>query len=62
MGDAGAITDPSIICGAPVAGSPECPTDAAQPVVDRDGDTLYPVDSEFGFYVVDFLGAQAKVT
>ncbi len=29
-------------------------------MIDRDGDTLYPVDSEFGFYVVDFLGAQAK--
>lgn len=60
VGDAGAVSDPTIICGAPIDGSPECPPEAAQPVVDRDGDTLYPVDSEFGFYVVDFLGAQEK--
>ena len=28
---------------------------------DKEGVTLYPVDSEFGFYVVDFLGAVGKV-
>ncbi len=61
VGDAGAVHDPSIVCGAPVDGSPSCPADAAQPVVDKDGTPLYPVDSEFGFYVVDFLGASSKV-
>ncbi len=30
-------------------------------MVDKQGVTLYPVDSEFGFYVVDFLGAEGKV-
>ncbi len=27
----------------------------------KDGVTLYPIDSEFGFYVTDFLGAEDKV-
>ena len=60
VGTAGRVTDPSIVCGAPIAGSPACPVDAAQPVMDSDGDLLFPVDSEFGFNVVDFLGAQPK--
>ncbi len=59
VGPAGRVADPSILCGAPITGSPPCPADAAQPILD-DGDTLYPVDSEFGFNVVDFLGAQPK--
>ena len=25
--------------------------------IDKDGNTLYAVDSEFGFYVTDFIGA-----
>ena len=29
-------------------------------LLDKSGVTLYPVDSEFGYYVVDFLGAQGK--
>jgi len=48
--------DPSIICE---IGSVVCPTDNPA-FVDKSGVTLYPVDSEFGFYVVDFLGAQPK--
>jgi len=52
--------DPTIVCGAPILGSPTCPPDASQPMVDNDGDLIYPIDSEFGFFVVDFLGAQAK--
>ncbi|MGB5335214.1 MAG: hypothetical protein WBN07_06315, partial [Woeseiaceae bacterium] len=47
----------SIICG---VGFTSCPEDNG-PVVDKQGVTLYPVDSEFGFYVVDFLGAEGKV-
>ena len=54
-------TNPDIICGAPIDGSPDCLPDDSQPFVDKDGDTLYPIDSEFGFDVVDFLGAQGKL-
>jgi hypothetical protein len=58
-------TDPSgyngstFICGVPDETSIACP-DGYGPVVDKQGVTLYPVDSEFGFYVVDFLGAEGK--
>lgn len=31
-----------------------------EPFVDKDGYTLYGIDSEFGFNVTDFLGAEAK--
>ena len=31
------------------------------PFLDKSGVMLYPVDSEFGFYIVDFLGAQGKI-
>ena len=58
FGPAGAIQDTSIICG--VAGGAGCP-DGIGPVTDKSGVTLYPVDSEFGYYVVDFLGAVQKV-
>ena len=37
-----------------------CPADNP-PVVDKAGVTLYPVDSEFGYYIVDFVGAEGKV-
>ena len=58
FGAAGTMEDRSLICG--VTGSTaNCPW-WAMPFVDKEGVTLYPVDSEFGFYVVDFLGAQAK--
>lgn len=61
VGPAGAIQDPTIVCGASaiVPGSPACPKGVA-PIVDKEGVTLYPIDSEFGFNVVDFLGAQVK--
>jgi hypothetical protein len=51
----GTSIDNTIICG---LGTP-CPEGIA-PVVDKAGVTLYPVDSEFGFYVVDYLGAEGK--
>ncbi|NND91621.1 MAG: hypothetical protein HKN42_12240 [Granulosicoccus sp.] len=55
-GPAGAVPDQTnIICGL----TDTCPTGIA-PVTDKQGVTLYPVDSEFGFYVVDFLGAATK--
>jgi len=58
FGTGGATQDTSIICG--VAGSSAtCPPDNG-PVVDKAGVTLYPVDSEFGYYIVDFLGAEGK--
>lgn len=57
FGTAGALQIPSILCDA--AGAPACP-DGVSPLLDRDGTTLYPIDSEFGFYVVDFVGAEAK--
>jgi NAD-dependent dihydropyrimidine dehydrogenase PreA subunit len=56
-GPAGADQDTSILCG---VGGTTCPTGAAKPFTDRDGTTLYPIDSEFGFYVVDFVGAEGK--
>lgn len=45
-------------CGLPT-GKATCPADTP-PIVDKDGTVLYPIDSQFGFYVVDFLGAQGK--
>jgi hypothetical protein len=58
FGTTGATQDLSIICGVP-GSTGICPTDN-QPFLDKSGVWLYPVDSEFGFYVVDFLGAQGK--
>ncbi len=52
----GASIDPTIICGLGVP----CPADNG-PVVDKQGVTLYPVDTEFGYYIVDFLGAEGKI-
>ena len=53
----GTSIDDTIICD---LGSVPCPADNG-PVIDKAGVTLYPVDSEYGFYVVDFLGAEGKV-
>lgn len=49
--------NPNLLCG--IAGSPPCPKDGLQPLT-VDGVTLYPIDSEFGFYVVDFVGGFTK--
>lgn len=58
-GVAGSIHDPGIICGLDVA--VPCPDNATQPIIDKKtGQMLYPVDSEFGFYVTDFVGAAPK--
>ena len=57
FGTVGATQDSSIICG--VEGGATCP-DEIGPVLDKSGVMLYPVDTEFGFYIVDFLGAQGK--
>jgi uncharacterized repeat protein (TIGR01451 family) len=54
-GYGGADVDRDIICG--TSSGATCDID---PVVDKSGVTLYPVDSEFGYYVVDFLGAVQK--
>lgn len=35
-------------------------TSDVAPLTDKDGNTLYAIDSEFGFHVNDFLGADAK--
>ncbi|TXS96183.1 hypothetical protein FV139_01365 [Parahaliea maris] len=53
----GAIGEPDAraICGLDVP----CPAEVA-PFTDKQGVMLYPVDTEFGFNVVDFLGAQEK--
>ncbi|MCW8844278.1 MAG: DUF11 domain-containing protein [Gammaproteobacteria bacterium] len=55
--------DVSILCGYPDLNSPACPTDDDQPQVftDKEGITLYPVDSAFGYYVEDYVGAAEKV-
>ncbi len=61
-GNTGATEDRSIICGEPSSDVQKCPDDAAQPIVDKKtGQELYPIDSEYGFYVVDFVGALEKV-
>jgi len=49
----------TFICDVPDGTATACP-EGFGPVVDKQGVTLYPVDSEFGFYVVDFLGAEGK--
>lgn len=45
--------DPTII---DLDGTPDIPT-----LTDKNGDVLSPIDSEFGFYVQDFIGATDKV-
>ena len=57
FGNGGATQDTDIICD---LGTTTCPPDN-QPFLDKSGVMLYPTDSEFGFYVVDFLGAQGKI-
>ncbi len=52
----GTVQDKTIICGLP--GGVACGD--IKPKVDKSGVTLYPVDSEFGYYIVDFLGAEGK--
>lgn len=56
FGTEGAQQDTTIICDLGPVG---CPEDIG-PVVDKEGVTLYPVDSAFGYYIVDFVGAQGK--
>jgi len=55
--------DDTIICGVPDSNGDianPCPSEAPPKMVDKDNSVLYPIDSEFGFEVVDFLGAVAK--
>jgi hypothetical protein len=59
FGPNGATQRKDILCGVPEEDVPACP-DGVSPFVDKAGNTLYPVDSEFGFHVVDFVGAEAK--
>lgn len=59
-GDSGIKNWPRAICGIGVPGSVACPTDGPQPFVDKQGVTLYPVSTQWGFEVVDFLGAVEK--
>ena len=61
FGASGIKNDTRGICGLPdVEGVSPCPEDGAQPFTDKQGIKLYPVNSKFGFNVVDFLGAQEK--
>lgn len=55
-GSAGTSVDPTIICG--IGGTP---CGDINDYLDKSGVRLYPVDSEFGYYVVDFLGAELKM-
>ena len=57
FGTGGLTQDTDIICD---LGTTDCPEEN-KPYVDKAGVTLYPTDTEFGFYVVDFLGAEGKV-
>ncbi|MFT6899520.1 MAG: hypothetical protein ACJA13_003958 [Paraglaciecola sp.] len=56
-GTTGAQSDPTIICGLP--GGVAC--GEIGDFLDKSGVRLYPVDSEFGYYIVDFLGAEGKI-
>ena len=54
--------EPDILCGVtgvPDVISAQCPEET-QPIFDKGGNELYPIDSEFGFDVADFLGAMQK--
>lgn len=55
-GTSGSANDPSIICGIG-----DFPCTQITDFLDKSGVRLYPVDSEFGYYVVDFLGAEGKI-
>ncbi|MEZ5573867.1 MAG: hypothetical protein R3E64_17910 [Halioglobus sp.] len=59
-GASGIINTPTAICGTGLPTTPSCPEDGPQPFTDKEGIRLYPVNSNFGFDVVDFLGAQEK--
>ena len=59
-GPEGTFQDTGLICGPGFTVDP-CPADSPQPFEDKSGTTLFPVDSEFGFYVADFVGAAQKV-
>ncbi|MCL6268784.1 hypothetical protein M3P05_02315 [Sansalvadorimonas sp. 2012CJ34-2] len=50
--------DPSILCD--MAGSDTTCTDIKPITLGKNQDTLYPIDSEFGFLVSDFVGAAQK--
>lgn len=56
-GTEGNYSDPDILCG--IAGSRACPAGVST-MTDKQGNTLYPIDAEFGFYVTDFAGAIPK--
>jgi hypothetical protein len=56
-GTTGAATDDTIICGLPDG----VPCGEITDYLDKSGVRLFPVDSEFGYYVVDFLGAEGKI-
>eukprot|EP00977_Amphora_coffeiformis_P012398 scaffold3066_cov178-Amphora_coffeaeformis.AAC.6 len=58
FGPGGAKQDTSILCDAP--GASACPPGGPSKFEDKNGDTLYPIDSEFGFVVHDFVGATQK--
>ncbi|PVZ71729.1 hypothetical protein [Pelagibaculum spongiae] len=49
--------DKTVLCGMPDSSKPTCPTDVQQPKADKDNHTLYPIESNFGFNVSDFVGA-----
>ena len=56
----GTAIDKTIICGLPDSAN-TCPSDLEPPDPDKFGIVMYGVDSEFGAYVVDFVGAEPKV-
>ena len=66
FGTSGAVQDTSILCDAPGSSS-ACPPEVSpivspkMPPGSGTVDALYPIDSEFGFYVVDFLGGARKI-
>ena len=63
FGEAGTASDPTAICGLDTPDSPVCPGDPLvdpAPFLDKQNVMLYPVDTTFGFNVVDFVGAEEK--
>ncbi|MGR5452963.1 hypothetical protein [Vibrio alfacsensis] len=52
--------DQSVICGMADSTYSVCPDGAAQQVTDNEGITLYPIESNFGYVVSDFVGAAPR--
>lgn len=53
--------DKSIVCGLADSVHTTCPPEAMQPKTDKDERTLFPIESNLGFIVSDFVGAADRI-